>query len=201
MKGQQEILTPLLFTGILIAVVGSVYFWGVPLIQKNQDITVLHKAEDFMKSLNEKIIKVANTEGSDKITIAAGTLYFDPTPDPSLNTGTGKLVLKLTTKGTIYSTGQWIPFVRDTTCQPDSCIMGVHEPQLLFAQSTDIDGAYATDYTLSYRKLKSPQSTATSRINITGIKAAAGENHDVIIEFRGIKTGTDTVVNVEIRMQ
>lgn len=201
MKGQQEILTPLLFTGILIAVVGSVYFWGVPLIQKNQDITVLHKAEDFMKTLNEKIIKVANTEGSEKITISAGTLYFDPAPDPLLDTGTGKLTLKLTTKGTIYSTGQWIPFVRNITCQQSVCIMGTHEPQLLFAESTDIDGAYSTVYTLSYRQLKNPQNSNTYRINLTGMKGGGGENHDVIIEFRGIKTGTDTVSNIEIRIQ
>lgn len=200
MKGQQEILTPLLFTGILIAVVGSVYFWGVPLIQKNQDITVLHKAEDFMKTLNEKIIKVANTEGSEKITISAGTLYFDPT-DTGLGTGTGKLTLKLTTKGTIYSTGQWIPFVRNTDCQPDNCLMGIHEPQLFFAESTDIDGAYATVYTLSYRKLKNPQNSNTYQINLTGMRGGGGENHDVIIEFRGIKTGSDTVSNIEIRIQ
>ena len=200
MKGQQEILTPLLFTGILIAVVGSVYIWGVPLIQKNQDITMLHKAEDFMKNLNDKIIKVANTQGSDKITIETGTFEFDPNPSP--DTGTGTITLKVNTQGTIYAAGSRIPFVRDSTCQySNSCIMGQDEPQWYYVNSQDIDGAYLSTYTLSYRNLTSPNSPSVYQINLTGTKRMAGENHDVIIEFKGITTGTRTVVNVEIKTE
>ena len=62
MKGQQQVLTILLITLVLVAIVGSVYFWGLPLIQKNRDITVLKKAEDFMMNLNNKIKYVANTQ-------------------------------------------------------------------------------------------------------------------------------------------
>jgi hypothetical protein len=208
MKGQQEVLTPLLFTGILIAVVGSVYFWGVPLIQKNQDITTLHKAEDFMKNLNEKIISVANTQGSDKIAIEAGTLHFFNVegPDAMLRTGTGYITLDLNTKGTIYSVGMPIPFVRNQTCHTEptySCIMGRHEPQIMYASSQDLEGAYATTYYLSYRKLKENENqyAKTFQINLTGSNSTAGENHYVILEFKGIKSGTDSVANVQIRLE
>ena len=41
MKGQQAI-SVILLTGILIVTVSSIYFWGIPLIEKNKDIA-LHK--------------------------------------------------------------------------------------------------------------------------------------------------------------
>src|SRR3989338_6960866 len=78
MKGQQEALSAILISGILIGVVGSVYFWGVPLIQKNKDISILESSEAFVRGLDVKIKSVANNGGRDQMSIPVpGIVTFD----------------------------------------------------------------------------------------------------------------------------
>ena len=200
MKGQQEVITPLLMTGILVAVVLSVYLWGVPLIEKNQDITKLQKAENFMRSLNEKIKTVARTEGREVLTSEIGKIRFDPSPS---ETGTGSVILEMNTKGTIYAVGYRIPFVRNHTCHwadPSLCIISEHEPELFYAESDEIDGAYFTTYTLTYRELFSTDFAKSYRINLMGTAKEAGSGHDIVIEHKG-SSGTDNmVIDVEVRI-
>lgn len=202
MKGQQEIITPLLITAILIAVVGSVYMWGVPLIQKNQDMAKLQKAENFMRNLNEKIKNVANTGGRDKITVETGTITFDPA---SLQWGTtGFISLRVDTVGTLYSTGR-VPFVRNETCHgtpssPGRCVIGKDEPELFYVDNSDVEGAYSANYVLTYRPVFSTDYSKKYTINLTGSKKSAGQSHDVIIEYIGTKTGNETMTTIEIKI-
>lgn len=202
MKAQQEILTPLLITGIMISIIGSVYVWGVPLIQKNQDLATLQKAEDFMKNLDLKIKNVANSGGRDSITIESGVLKFNPAPfDSSSKLNTGSISLKLITKGTIYSSGVYIPFVRDDICHFDgNCIIGNDEPEWFYVESNDIDGSYLTNYTLTYRNMNSPDLSRSYLINLTGTFREAGSGHEIIIEYKGTSIGTPTLSNIDIRI-
>ena len=99
MKGQQEALSAVLISGILIGVVGSVYFWGIPLIQKNKDVSLLENSEAFMQTLDSKIKAVANNGGRDQIVISVpGLVRFD-----------GEIVeFSIETEGTIYATDEEI---------------------------------------------------------------------------------------------
>ena len=78
MKGAMEAISVVLVTGVLIGVVGSIYFWGLPLIEKNKDISILENSEFFIKNLNDEIKNIANSGGivNKKITVPA-TVSFD----------------------------------------------------------------------------------------------------------------------------
>ena len=99
-KGQQDILSTIIISGILIGVVGSVYLWGVRMIQKNQDISTLRTAEDVMRESNDKIKFVANNGGKDRVRIAVPGI---------LSTDNGQLTLAVDTQGTIYAAEADVP--------------------------------------------------------------------------------------------
>jgi len=189
MKAQQEILTPVLMMGILIAVIGSIYLWGIPLIQKNKDITTLEKTEDFMKNLNNKIKNVANTGGRDQIMIdVSGTLTFDPTAN--------SISVETKTKGTIYSVGGRVPFVRNMS---ETGIWGKDEPEVLYAESRKIGENYLTVYNLTYRQLNALG--ASYKIILDGVTQSSGQNHNIIIENRGSSVDGLTKTMVGIRIE
>ena len=66
MKGQQAI-SVILLTGILVVTVSTIYFWGIPLIEKNKDIALQENAENFMRNLAERVKYVANNPGREQI--------------------------------------------------------------------------------------------------------------------------------------
>lgn len=190
MKSQQEILTFILITAILILVVLAAYLWGFPLIQKNRDITTLQRAENFMKNLNNRIKQVANTEGRDILKIDVGTLTFD----------SGILSLEIETGTTIYEPGRRIYFIRNTDCHIyDLCKLGEDEAEILYAESRGIDGKYLTKYTLTYRKLNTP---ATSyKIALDGNTQISGSDSNIIMSYKGkVKNDNTITTMVEIRI-
>ncbi len=185
MKGQQEAVSVILITGILIGVVGSIYFWGLPLIQKNKDISMLKDSERFMISLNDKIKSVANSGGREQIRIdLPGILVFDP-QDKTLR-------FRVDTKGTIYDTGAPIPLSRND-CSKTLGEWGVDEPGTLCVESKGEAEDFFNTYSLKYIELRHPTRQDSYSIVLSGEEASGGENHDVIIENTGSNGGVTTV--------
>ena len=199
MKGQQQVLTSLLLIIIMIAVVGSVYFWGMPLIQKNRDVTVLRKAEDFMFNLNNKIKYVANTQTKDSIKIDVGTVSFDPS--------TETITLEVNTKGTVYAVGAPVYFVRNAS---DVGVWGRDEPELIYVEAIDTGGGYHHVYTLKYRELvmkglgKSEIKYKISLVSDISGKQYGSSGHIIFIEYKGTETiqqGTTSVTLTKVGLK
>lgn len=182
MKGQQEALSAILITGILIGVVGSVYFWGIPLIQKNKDIATQENTELFMKDLNEKIIYIANHGGRDQIKFSIpGTLKFS-----------GDLItIETETTGTKYfAVGLLIPLGKNN-CTVENGIWGKDEPATLCVRGMKLDvNKYHTTYTLKYIRLDAT-GIDSYRINLTG-SGSAGESAVLAIENKGTTVVIDS---------
>jgi len=60
-KAQAEVITIVLITGIVIALVGTAYMWGMPLIQKRTSVTEFLSAEDFASKLSDKMVEIASS--------------------------------------------------------------------------------------------------------------------------------------------
>ena len=140
MKGQ-ETISIVLITGILLGLVGSVYLWGVPLIEKNTDVSRLESAEEFMNNLNEKIKNVATHGGREQVRIPLGRVYFDSNID-----------LSVETKNTIYDSGAWISIGKNE-CTKDVGVWGVDDQDVLCVLSEEIGEEYDTGYRLRYINL------------------------------------------------
>lgn len=178
-KGQQEVLSIVLISGILIGVVGSVYFWGVPLIQKNKDVAVLENSEDFMNSLNTRIKFIANNGGRDQLVInVPGTLRFDPIA--------GTIELTVLTEGTIYAKDAEIPLGRNSQCSASQGAFGIDEPETLCVKSAQIgEKNFRTTYTLKYVKLVNNNILRDFQIELTGNANSGGEQNFVAFENLG----------------
>ncbi len=195
-KGQTEALSAVLISGILIGVVGSVYFWGIPLIQKNKDNSLLETSEAFMKELDSKIKFVANNGGRDRIVInVPGLVRFD-----------GKAIeLAIDTEGTIYAIDSPIPLGRSSlsTLKMDLSgpvpipygVWGIDDPVLFNVLSDEItESKYTTRYTLEYVQLRNDKTVKDYEIQLTGSGTTGGQDKTIIIESLG-----DTSSNINGR--
>lgn len=61
MKGQTQAVTAVLITGIIIAGIASVYVWGIPLIEKREEVAEVGSLESSMTSIKSSIESVANS--------------------------------------------------------------------------------------------------------------------------------------------
>ncbi len=184
-KGQQQAVSAVLITGILIGVVASVYYWGVPIIQKSQDRYTLEKSEEFMAKLNERITEIANNGGRDRVTINVPGI---------LSINDGKLSFVIETQGTIYSGDAWISLTR-SGCDPDvKGIWGTDSPQILCVRSDKAGEAkYITTHMLTYRELQ--KAVKSYKIELAG-SSTGGEGHSVVIEKTGVTEEGSLIKNV-----
>lgn len=190
-KGQQPVLSAILLTGIMIAVIGSVYFWGLPLIQKNRGAAMLENAESFMRSLNSKIKFIANNGGRDEIIITLpGLVYFyngTETLPPEID-------LALRTEGTIYDVGGQIALIGND-CSISSGTWGVDKPEILCVESKEVgEGKFTSVYFIRYRNLTSAEKTY--HIKLTGPRSSGGADHIITIENKGTRTYDNVVETI-----
>jgi hypothetical protein len=185
MKGQQEVLTSILITAILIGIIGSVLFWGLPLVQKSRDASTLENAEIFMKTLSDKIRFVANNGGKDRIVInVPGTVEF--IPDYSVSPGTYRSAIRLTaeTQGTIYAANAEVPLKRNECSRVDG-VWSIHDPEILCVKSESLtDKKYRNTFRLNHVVLKTEGITAYN-LSMIGPRSTGGEGRTITIENAG----------------
>ncbi len=185
MKGQTQAVSLVLISGILIGVVSSVYFWGVPLIQKNRDISILENSEQLMRALNEKIKSVANNGGRDTLTITGpGIMRFDPVD--------GLFSYTIETDGTIYAANAEVPLGRNS-CSVQNGEWGKKDSDVLCVKSIG-EAQYTTTYSLRYMRLDA--GARSFLIRLDGERAVSGESHEIILENKGTEETSQNGITV-----
>jgi hypothetical protein len=185
MKGQQAI-SVILLTGILVVTVSSIYFWGIPLIEKNKDIALQENAENFMRNLAERIKYVANNPGREQLRFEIdGVLRYDG----------DSIELDVETKGTIYEAGGFIPLGKND-CSATTGTWGSNTPETLCVRSQLIgERSYLTTYRLSFPRLDTAGADAF-KIQMTGNPKQSGGSRTIILENKGISEGIEGSKNV-----
>ncbi len=187
LKGQQQALSVILITGILIGVVGSVYLWGLPLIQKNRDISVQQTSESFMKNMAERFKFVANHGGRERLTMnMPGTVVFDPSAKT--------VELTIETQGTTYETDTWIQLGKNP-CTLENGRWGYDDPETLCVKSTKVGDLYITVYRLNFVQLNT-ETLTSYKIDLSGFSATGGEGHAIIVQSAGTQTVSENGRNI-----
>lgn len=200
-KGQSQLVTAVLLTGILIVLVSAAYFWGIPLIEKQQDTVRMNNMERFMNDMNEKVQRVASSGGRERIdnVEVPGELRLR---DNELN---DEVTVTFETRGQIIATDSTIYL----TGSNRTVVPITEEAGVITAFSERTGGRYRIEMTLGYREVVS--GGTSNLINLrTGGRNVVGEGtHDVIITHDGTRTirgggseGRDLqVVDVVLRFQ
>ena len=175
MKGQTQIVTTMLLTMVTVAVVGTVYFYGLPLIEKNKDIATLQKTEDFIKLLDDKIKIVANGGSAELPFNIPGLFIF--------NNSNGTIEIKVKTRRTIYATGAEVPLVGDLE---GGNVWGVNKQEIIYVKAEKVGNAFVNSYNLNYKQLVGNDCYKIVLESKTGGDIVTEEGHNIVISHVGI---------------
>lgn len=174
MKGV-EAFSAILVTGIMLTIVSSVYFWGLPLIEKNKDISTLENSESWIRELNDRIKYVANHGGRDRLRVTVpGTI--------KVSTLSNSITLETKTKGSIYAVGAKIPLSKNV-CAGFSGTWGIDEPSTICVEPQQVEDHYLHKYELQFLTLQGI--VQNYRLELTGKNAIGTEQSTIVMESKG----------------
>lgn len=212
-SGQSQVLTAVLLGGILIAGISAAYVWGLPILQKNQDVQNAEQSLSTLKELASGISTVATEGGSRsvQVSLGSGSLTVDPENDT--------VTYRALTRGAYVSTRQWVPLnendlqgVNRSTGLPGEGygVRGADRGALLVGKAVRSSNAFTTYYRVVSRELLETDTDQTYLIDLVadGNLDASGGQHTVV--FRrdrevtesgaGINGGTLHRIRVLIRI-
>ncbi len=181
MKAQQDIIAPILMVGVLVAVVTSVYMWGLPLIEKNKDLVYLERAESLMREIPDKIRIVASSGGTESI-------LFDLPSRFEFSDGT--ITFRIQTKGTKYAIGYNHYFTNNRLNFEDGGArkFGVIDPVVSFVYTDKVGEKYRHTYIIKTTPLDQP--SGCSYIRLVGSSVSGESGTRIVLRYNGTKTGT-----------
>ncbi|MCD6274525.1 MAG: hypothetical protein J7J15_00655 [Candidatus Aenigmarchaeota archaeon] len=198
-KGVTPVISSILIIGVLAVITGIAYQQGIPMIQKHIDTTSLHKAEKFLRELDNSISDIARTGGTKE-------LIFDLPGEIKIDPEKNTIEFSLKTSGSIYMRGGFICLNRNGNCNLNDGVWGKDSYSIIGAQ-TDLFDEYAvlTTYKIMYRKLirgegynkKIYQLDIVTSKNVTVV---GSKNSKILIEKIGEERGDiiKTIIKLDI---
>jgi len=188
MRAQVSVVSVVLVTGIIIALVGAAYMWGAPLIEKRTIISQFRTAESFMLSLDKAITEIANSGGGSKtLKIPLGLLSFKPENN--------SLYLEFMVSQPLLFNITVTPL--HTTSLDEVGVYGVDEPRIITLKSEKADSGFKLTFELHYRSLRSD--SKIYRIKLTGSEQAGSQEIKVWYNRTETENGNHTTyINAEI---
>lgn len=201
MKGQSQLVTAVLLTGIMIVLVSGAYLWGIPLIEKQQDTVALNNMERLMNDMKDKIERVAVSGGRERIenVDVPGELRL---VDAGNN---DEVVVTLSTRGQVIATGAEIFLSGDNrTVVPITADAGV-----IKAFSEEQDGEFSIRMSLNFREVVAGETSSLINLKTGGRNLVGAGTHDITITHEGVQTirggGADgrdlNVVDIVVRFE
>lgn len=179
--GQSQVVTAVILGGILIAGITAAYTWGVPILQKNQDIRNAEQSLDGMTRVSEAIADVAREGGARRVSVRLGDGGLVVRPDNET------IQYQAFTRGAYVSTEDWTPLnendmqgVNGSTGEVTDGygIRGSDRPGLLIGRAERADDQYVTFYRLIFRQLYDSDAGQTYQIDLVSngnLQASGGE--------------------------
>ncbi|MBN2101470.1 MAG: hypothetical protein JW716_01200 [Candidatus Aenigmarchaeota archaeon] len=181
-KGQVQVLSLIIITGIVIALVGVAYIWGSPMIEKRTVYTQYTSAEKFMNDLNDRIATLATT-----CTTKNGCTQTINIPNID---GRGLSVDE--TGNTLYfhfpSSQRMLASERialNTPYTGEPADYGTAPPGLLEVEGVTEDSIYLIKFSLHYRELYDEDSGIGYMIKIQGNVQG---NNQIIMTYAGTES-------------
>jgi len=178
-KAQTQVLSLIIITGIVIALVGVAYIWGAPLIEKRTVYTQYISAEKFMNDLNDKIATIATT-----CTTSGGCTQTLNIPRIEgagfgINEQMNTLYFEFPSKQRMLSSEK---ISINTPYTGDPADYGTAPPGLLQVEGSEEDGFYIIRFSLNYRELYDEDSGVGHKIKLTG---NVNGNSQIVMTFAG----------------
>jgi len=164
-KAQSEIIGGILIVVVSIALVGVIYTWGLPLIQKRQDTAIADRVDSAfdpnnVNSLPSKIEAIATNKGEATFNLDVDGLWILNETEDSLTFAFFSKVSKVATN---LPANPWVSLTPNVNCNVEisAGILGVDKPSVICARGDTFSSAYNVTYKLYLRQLN-PSTSGTS---------------------------------------
>ncbi len=197
-KAQVQIVSAVLLVGILAAGISAAYLWGVPLLQKNQDVNEIDNAINSLKELSSTIESISVNKGTQSVDFKIkGLLKIIPE---------NSTIEYITNSRAAYvATSSWVTLNEDDTqgtfILPSGYgILGEDHPGVLLAKAEPQSKTYVNDFRLVFRELDDLNSNKGQKINlkVSGAAYKTSGKHKIVVKYdgdkiipKGSKTGGD----------
>ncbi len=196
-RGQSQVITAVLLGGILIAGISAAYIWGLPILQKNQDVNNAQQSLATLEQVAAGLETVANEGGSRSVEVSLGTGSLN------IDAENETITFRALTRGAYVSTSQWVPLnendmqgVNRTTGEPvpiedgGYAIRGTDSAALLIGRALLSQDRFTTFYQVILRPLYQTDSSQTYQIDLVqnGNLEASGGQHTVVFQRTGEET-------------
>jgi len=184
MKAQTQTLSVVLIAGIIIAMIGLAYAWGMPLIQKRTTITEFSAAENFILNLDNKITDIANSgAGEASLDIPSGFVkaidYHASDPDNN------SIILEFTTEQPMIVNASRV--LLKTSSFGEIGVYGESEPRIIVLTGEKFGTGYRMQIKLHYRELDTE--TRGYKIALNPITQTGGKRVKVSFDKNIVQPG------------
>lgn len=147
---QSDVISIVLISGILIALVGTAYLWGLPLVEKRSTVTQFQTAQDWLERLNKAITDVANSGGKTSLEIPFGVVYSLPLDSSAQN---NTIVFQFTVQQPLIWNASKVYLGQTTDVLTETGRYGTAQPYIL-TLSSELSGTQTIiNAALHYREL------------------------------------------------
>ncbi len=200
-KAQSDIISAFIIIIIVLTLVGTVYTWGLPLIQKRQDTTKADRLYSYFSidnpnSITRKIEYIANNGGEETFSIDMDGVWFLHTcpvgeGDNCLDATEANNSLDFITFSKVSNIGVnvgWVP-LSGPGCPPSVGDIGVDKPSVVCARADSLQDGFNLTYRVWFRELSE---SADKGYKINLVKREGGPlsstGRSVRISRRGLHT-------------
>jgi hypothetical protein len=158
-KGQTDILSAVIIIIIAVGLVGTAYNWGIPLIQKQQDTSLVERVEGYFRgdienSIEKKIVSVATTSGEETFSEDVPGLW-QLVPNSSLSIDNNSLSFNFFARVSNIAPlqkDQWIS-LNGVPCPPNPGFIG-EDAYAVCARADSVSNGYNIMYKIQFRPLQ-----------------------------------------------
>ncbi len=195
-KGQVGVVTAVLLAGIILSGVTAALMWGLPLLEKEQDVRVLEDSLDQMNVLSESIEEIAITGGSTTVNFEMdkGTMI--------INEDENMIEYALTTDAAYVSKDDWAPLnqreVRGLDFEGSQTVndsesygvSGADKPGIILGLADPRGDKFNTRYRLAFRELNDLDTDEGFQIDlrVEGDVSLSSGSHTLYLESQGTET-------------
>lgn len=189
LKGVAPLVSTIMIVGVIAAITGVAYQWGMPMMQKNVGKTELYASETLLRTLDNQIDNVAKNGGSEEI-------LFNLPGELQVNAEEDMIVFSIETSGSVYAAGGFICFSRN--CDLNEGVWGEDPYSVIGARVSQSDENYAqTNYILQFRNLTDGDMTYHRDIvTPDNVTLVGSEGSRLLVTKIGESRGDDTVETI-----
>jgi hypothetical protein len=171
-KAQGDIISAVIIIIIAMGLVGTAYSWGLPLIQKKQDTTIVNRVLNYfdqnnINSLPSLIERVANIGDEETFSLDVNGVWIlrEYKEASSFN---NSLTFSFSSKVSNLAIGQWISLTTGASCPPSNATLGIYKSSVVCARADPTDGGYNITYMVLFRELDDSSGKRGYKIDLNG---------------------------------